>query len=90
MDERSSKYPQFEDLPLREGDPPYSSWGLWGLDDEVGTIVCIQAVPHSSVILRRLLHACGKGRIANMVAIEPPYTRGIKKGRQGDNTRAAI
>ncbi|CAM1510707.1 Fc.00g010420.m01.CDS01 [Cosmosporella sp. VM-42] len=21
--------PNFEDLPLREGDPPYSAWGLW-------------------------------------------------------------
>jgi hypothetical protein len=21
--------PAFEDLPLREGDPPYSAWGLW-------------------------------------------------------------
>ena len=23
------KFPSFEDLPLSEGDPPYSAWGLW-------------------------------------------------------------
>ncbi|MCJ1388205.1 hypothetical protein MMC18_001050 [Xylographa bjoerkii] len=30
--------PSFADLPLRAGDPPYSAWGLWGLDDELGTL----------------------------------------------------
>ncbi|KAK9457437.1 hypothetical protein V1511DRAFT_493618 [Dipodascopsis uninucleata] len=30
--------PKFEDLPLRKGDPPYSAWGLWGDDDELGAL----------------------------------------------------
>jgi len=30
--------PPFEALPLRKGDPPFSAWGLYGLDDELGTL----------------------------------------------------
>jgi hypothetical protein len=25
----NKKLPQFEELPLREGDPKFSAWGLW-------------------------------------------------------------
>lgn len=25
----SKTVPKFEELPLREGDPPFSAWGLW-------------------------------------------------------------
>jgi hypothetical protein len=32
------KRPAFEALPLREGDPPFSAWGLYGMDDELGTL----------------------------------------------------
>lgn len=32
-------YPAFADLPLRQGDPPLSAWGLWGEEDELGTLV---------------------------------------------------
>lgn len=28
----------FDQLPLNEGDPPYSAWGLWGKGDELGRI----------------------------------------------------
>ncbi|KAL1650215.1 hypothetical protein SLS58_001026 [Diplodia intermedia] len=28
--------PKFSDLPLRQGDPPHSAWGLYGDDDELG------------------------------------------------------
>lgn len=28
----------FESLPLHPNDPPYSAWGLWGNDDELGTL----------------------------------------------------
>jgi hypothetical protein len=31
--------PAFDDLPLRAGDPKYSAWGLWGVDDQAGTLV---------------------------------------------------
>ena len=30
--------PRFEDLPLRKGDPHHSAWGLYGKDDELGTL----------------------------------------------------
>lgn len=30
--------PKFGDLPLRQGDPKWSAWGLWGHHDELGTL----------------------------------------------------
>lgn len=30
--------PAFDDLPLREGDPFHSAWGLYGGKDELGTL----------------------------------------------------
>lgn len=30
--------PAFEDLPLGADHPPWSAWGLWGEDDELGTL----------------------------------------------------
>ncbi|PVH76622.1 hypothetical protein DL98DRAFT_425184 [Cadophora sp. DSE1049] len=36
--EEKNEYPKFEDLPLGKNDPPFSAWGLWGEDDEAGTI----------------------------------------------------
>jgi hypothetical protein len=32
------KRPTFDELPLRKEDPPFSAWGLYGLDDELGTL----------------------------------------------------
>ena len=32
------KRPRFEDLPLQPGHPKGSAWGLWGDDDECGTL----------------------------------------------------
>lgn len=34
--------PSFSDLPLRKDDPPYSAWGLWGKNDQLGTLVISQ------------------------------------------------
>jgi hypothetical protein len=31
-------YPNFADLPLGPSDPPHSAWGLYGPDDERGTL----------------------------------------------------
>jgi hypothetical protein len=31
-------HPRFADLPLNASDPPYSAWGLYGPDDERGTL----------------------------------------------------
>ena len=30
--------PQFDELPVTPGAPPRSAWGLWGKDDELGTL----------------------------------------------------
>lgn len=30
--------PAFEDLPLRKEDPHHSAWGLYGPNDELGTL----------------------------------------------------
>jgi len=30
--------PPFESLPLRDGDPPFSAWGLYGDDDQLGAL----------------------------------------------------
>lgn len=35
--------PQFDELPLRQGDPKCSAWGLWGDDDELGTLNLLTA-----------------------------------------------
>lgn len=34
----SSELPSYADLPVREGAPPGSSWGVWGDDDVLGTL----------------------------------------------------
>ncbi|CEL06439.1 hypothetical protein ASPCAL09616 [Aspergillus calidoustus] len=33
-----SKLPSFDQLPLNDGDPPYSAWGLWGEDSALGSL----------------------------------------------------
>jgi hypothetical protein len=30
--------PSFDQLPLNGDDPPFSAWGLYGKDDELGTL----------------------------------------------------
>lgn len=37
-DTMSGERPSFHALPLRKGDPKASAWGLWGDDDELGTL----------------------------------------------------
>jgi len=34
----SSQRPNFDALPLRSNDPKGSAWGLWGNEDELGTL----------------------------------------------------
>ncbi|KAG6354474.1 hypothetical protein INS49_004491 [Diaporthe citri] len=34
----AAERPGFDDLPLRKGGPKASAWGLWGDDDELGTL----------------------------------------------------
>ncbi|KAF4819400.1 hypothetical protein CGCTS75_v011586 [Colletotrichum tropicale] len=35
---KTSFRPSFSELPLRKGDPKASAWGLWGAEDELGTL----------------------------------------------------
>jgi hypothetical protein len=37
-DKLTRPYPKFLELPLEPTDPPHSAWGLWGSDDELGTL----------------------------------------------------
>ncbi|KAI9750304.1 MAG: hypothetical protein M4579_006524 [Chaenotheca gracillima] len=38
MASAQSELPKFSDLPLNKGDPPHSAWGLYGKDDQLGTL----------------------------------------------------
>lgn len=31
-------FPRFSELPLDPSHPPHSAWGIWGADDELGTL----------------------------------------------------
>ncbi len=31
--------PKYDDLPIKPEYPPHSAWGVWGEDDELGTLV---------------------------------------------------
>ena len=33
-----SKLPNFDELPIKPGNPPNSAWGLWGDKDQIGTL----------------------------------------------------
>ena len=35
---RVEKLPSYRELPVKDGAPPGSSWGLWGDDDQLGTL----------------------------------------------------
>ncbi|HWE62598.1 MAG TPA: hypothetical protein VHB98_12865, partial [Chloroflexota bacterium] len=37
-DQEIAELPDFDHLPVRAGAPPRSAWGLWGDDDEFGTL----------------------------------------------------
>ena len=37
-DKAEVERPRFEDLPTGTEDPKWSAWGLWGADDEIGTL----------------------------------------------------
>lgn len=38
MDPKHHVYPSFNDLPLKKDGPPGNAWGLWGSDDQIGTL----------------------------------------------------
>jgi hypothetical protein len=57
--------PPFDSLPLRTGDPPFSAWGLYGDDDQLGTLNLL--TPENTL-------AAAKGEIQTgiRVALDPP------------------
>jgi hypothetical protein len=38
MDPKYSKYPTFGELPLQRNGPHGNAWGIWGPDDQIGTL----------------------------------------------------
>ncbi len=38
IESETTGLPSFDELPAKPGNPPNSAWGLWGDDDEIGTI----------------------------------------------------
>lgn len=39
----TEKRPEFQSLPLASSHPPFSAWGLYGPDDELGTLNLLTA-----------------------------------------------
>jgi len=70
------KLPQYRELPIREGLPPRSAWGVWGDDDELGAINLL-----TQECVQRGLAAAKKGSVFPLNwALEEPsppfYNRG--------------
>lgn len=57
--------PPFESLPLREGDPPFSAWGLYGADDQIGALNLLTSE-------NTLAAAQSEIRTGVRVALDPP------------------
>lgn len=49
-DTNDKTVPDFNNLPFRGGDPPYSAWGLWGEHDNIGTLVYVQLLNHYGLL----------------------------------------
>ncbi|KAJ9637476.1 uncharacterized protein PV06_04041 [Exophiala oligosperma] len=60
--------PSFDDLPLREGDPKGSAWGLWGDEDEIGTLNLITP----EAIARATQEACRGVVVPLSLPLEEP------------------
>src|SRR5262249_49021116 len=69
---RQGEWPRFAELPVRPGAPPGSSWGVFGDDDEIGTLNFIgpEQVLAAAALVR-------KGRVFSLswdLALpEPPF-----------------
>lgn len=53
--------PTFDQLPLGQGDPKGSAWGLWGADDELGSLNLI-----TDDVVRAAFAECRLGRVVNL------------------------
>ena len=63
--------PRFEDLPLRAGDPKGSSWGLWGEDDELGTLNLL-----TPEVTRKAAAEVTTGEVVALKSDPPKYSSG--------------
>ncbi len=78
---RDEHLPDFDALPVKPGNPPNSAWGLWGEDDEVGTLNLLTE--------ERVLAAAGLVRTGKIFALnwelelpDPPFFRREKLRHQ--------
>ncbi|OAL43342.1 hypothetical protein IQ07DRAFT_524504 [Pyrenochaeta sp. DS3sAY3a] len=71
-----SGYPEFSDLPLRKGDAPMSAWGLWGIDDELGTLNHLTP----EVVQNAVSEASAGLRFSLNWSLELPTTPGFGRG----------
>lgn len=53
--------PKFEELPLKPGNPKGSAWGLWGHNDERGTLNLV-----TGDVVRAAAAECILGRVVNL------------------------
>ncbi|KAJ6023636.1 uncharacterized protein N7446_014001 [Penicillium canescens] len=53
--------PTFDELPLKSGDPKASAWGLWGDDDERGTLNLI-----TDDVVRAAIAESNQGKVVNL------------------------
>ncbi|KAE8331432.1 putative cyclase-domain-containing protein [Aspergillus sergii] len=69
--------PRFADLPLRKGDPPWSAWGLYGPDDQLGTLNLLKP--------EVILEAAKEIRTGRRIGLDLPvdYLGKPSHGRQG-------
>jgi kynurenine formamidase len=58
--------PSYDDLPVRDGAPDGSSWGVWGEDDRFGTLNLLTP--------ERVLAAAASIRTGRVFALNPPLT----------------
>lgn len=53
--------PRFDELPLKQGDPKGSAWGLWGDQDERGTLNLI-----TDDVVRAALAEAIEGKVVSL------------------------
>ena len=63
---RPNQRPPFASLPLRKNDPPFSAWGLYGPEDQLGTL---------NLLTREcVLEATKEIRIGTRIGLNLPLT----------------
>lgn len=58
--------PSFEQLPLSPADPQWSAWGLWGDNDEVGTLNLL-----TPTVVKRAVKQVREGKLVPLKSVTP-------------------